>query len=303
MDAGFPEEVSAMSRLMRGAGFVIIAGLTGLAGCGTTQVGSPGAAKSPASASSTAAPRTTTPSTSPTGKPTIKPSTPCLLAARQLPDRGQGGDQVGYDRVVFQFSGGLPAVTANRVGAVYEDPKGTPVALAGQSYLHVVFRGASGVCPQPMQRTWTGPSILTPYYPQLLVVSAAGDFEGYLSFGIGLAARGSYHVFTLTGPDRVVIDVEHVALGAFPGTEDVTSWPQYWAMQYSWLNGHQPWLASPLMVVQAWANSRWPTTPVIRQVNASTFTVTEPGGKTDTVTGICPVSVPGPWVITKITYG
>jgi hypothetical protein len=66
---------------------------------------------------------------------------------------------------------------------VYTDPKGTPIALAGQSYLHVVFRGASAVCPQPMQRIWTGTSVLTPYYPQLLMVSAAGDFEG---FGIGL---------------------------------------------------------------------------------------------------------------------
>jgi hypothetical protein len=213
------------------------------------------------------------------------------------------GEHNGYDRVVFTFSGGHPAVTADRVPAVYADPKGTPVALAGQSSLRVVFRGASGVCPQPLHRTWTGPSVLTPYYPALLVVSAAGDFEGYLSFGIGLAARGSSHVFTLTGPDRVVIDVSHVALGKFPGIWDITSWPQYWAGQYSWRNGHQPWLASPLMVVRAWASSRWHTTPVIHQVNAGTFQVTGPGGEVDTVTGVRPASVPGPWVITKITYG
>jgi hypothetical protein len=120
------------------------------------------------------------------------------------------GEHDGYDRVVFQFSGRLPAVTVDRVAAVYADPKGTLVPLAGQSYLRVVFRGASGVCPQPMGRTWTGPSVLSPYYPQLLMVRAAGDFEGYLTFGIGLAGRGSYHVFTLTGPDRVVIDVIHL---------------------------------------------------------------------------------------------
>jgi hypothetical protein len=35
--------------------------------------------------------------------------------------------------------------------------------------------------------------------------------EGYLSFGLGLAARVPYHVSTLTGPDRVVIDVSHAA--------------------------------------------------------------------------------------------
>ena len=292
-----------MSRLMRGAGLVITAGLIGLTGCGTTQAGSPGAAKSPAPASSTPAPQTTAPSSSPSGRPAATPSTPaCSLSGSYL-TAVRAGEHVGYDRVVFQFSGGLPAVTVSRVTAVPTDPKGTPVALPGQSYLHVVFRGASGTCPQPSQRTYTGPSVLAPYYPQLLMVSAAGDFEGYLSFGIGLAAQSSYHVLTLSGPDRVVLDVSHATLGTFPGIWDITSWPQYWAVQYSWLNGHQPWLASPLMVVQAWASSRWPSTPVIGRVNASTFKVTEPGGTTDTVTGTRPVSVPGPWVITQIIYG
>jgi hypothetical protein len=291
-----------MFRLMRGAGLLVIAGLTGLAGCGTTQAGAPGAAKSPTPASSTPAPRTTAPS--PTAKPTVTPSgtsRACALPGSYL-TAVRVGQHAGYDRVVFQFSGGLPAVTAERVPAVYADPKGTTIPLAGQSYLHVVFRGASSACQQPQQRTWTGPSVLTPYYPQVLTVSAAGDFEGYLSFGIGLAAQGSYHVSTLTGPDRVLIDFSHVTLGAFPGIWDLTSWPQYWTFQYSWLNGHQPWLASPLMVVQAWAASRWPAaTPVVHQVNASTFKVTEPGGKVDTITGVRPVSVPGPWVITTIT--
>ena len=70
----------------------------------------------------------------------------------------------------------------------------------------------------------------------------------------------------------MVIDVSHVALGKFPGIWDITSWPRYWAVQYAWLNGHQGWRASPMMVVRAWAASRFPGTTVVRQVNASTFT-------------------------------
>jgi hypothetical protein len=299
------EEVSVMYRLVRGAGIVIIAGLTGLAGCGTTTAGSPGSGKTPAPASSTQTSRTTAPVPSSTAKPTTGPSgTPigCAKPGSYL-TAVRVGQHASYDRVVFQFSGWEPAVTVNRVPAVSADPRGTPVPLAGQSYLHVVFSHlASTVCPQPLGQTWTGPSVLTPYYPQLLTVSAAGDFEGYLTFGIGLAARGSYHVYTLTDPNRVVIDVSHVALGPFPGIWDATSWPQYWALQYSWLNGHQPWLSSPLMVVQAWAASRWPAaTAVIHQVDPGTFKVTGPDGTTDTVTGVRPVNVPGPWVITHIT--
>jgi hypothetical protein len=57
------------------------------------------------------------------------------------------------------------------------------------------------------------------------------------------------------------------------------------------------------MVVQAWSRGHWRTAPVIHQVGADTFQVTEPSGRIDTVTGTRPVLVPGPWVITKITYG
>ena len=200
-----------MSRFMRGAGLAIIA--VALAGCGSSHPAGPsGAAGSPAPASSSA-----TPQTAVTLSPAGQQAGGQTAAARACQQPGtyltavRTGKHAGYDRVVFQFSGGLPAVTAERVKAVYADPKGTTIPLPGRSYLHVVFRGASGNCPQPAHRTWTGPSVLTPHYPQLLAVKAAGDFEGYLSFGLGLAAQGAYHVSTPTGPDRVVIDVSHVA--------------------------------------------------------------------------------------------
>jgi hypothetical protein len=196
-----------MSRFVRGAGLAIIA--AALAGCsGSHPASTSGAAGSPAPASSSATPQTadtvSTASQQPAAPRACQQPGTYLTAVRT-------GQHAGYDRVVFQFSGGLPAVTAERVKVVYADPKGTKISLPGQSSLHVVFRGATGYCPQPAHRTWTGPSALTPHYPQLLAVKAAGDFEGYLSFGLGLAAPGAYHVSSLAGPDRVVIDVSHVA--------------------------------------------------------------------------------------------
>lgn len=205
--------------------------------------------------------------------------------------------------MAFEFSGGLPAYAASVVKTVYSDTKGDVVPLAGQVLLRVVFRGATTWCPESAARTYAGPHVLTPYYPRLLVVSTAGDFEQVLSFGMGLAAPGPYRMYALTGPDRVVLDVSHVALGRFPGIWDITNWQQYWKSQYAWDNGHQPWLSNPAMVVEAWSRSRWHTTPVVRQVGAGTFQVTEPDGRVDTVSGMRPVAVPGPWVITKIAYG
>ena len=294
-----------MSAFMRYAGLIAVVGLIGLAGCGTKTAGSPGAAQPPPPV--TTAPSTTSPAppaTSPAPSTTAPKSTITSPAAPLWSPPGsyltdiRTGQYSGYDRVAFQFSGKLPAYTVERVKAVYRDPKGDQVPMAGQSYLRVVFRGTSTFSLHPPKDAYTGPGVLTPYYPELLTVAAAGDFEGVLSFGAGLAAQGSYHVFTLSNPSRLVVDVSHVALGNFPGIWNITSWPSYWATQYSWLNGHQPWLSSPALVVEAWARSHDGGAPIIRQVNANTFKVTEPSGKTVTVTGIRPVSVPGPWVIT-----
>ena len=278
--------------------FVFAAGLAALAGCGTAPAGQtspPSAPRTPAAS----APSSTTPAPSSAAP---APSRACPAAGTYL-TAIRTGQQAGFDRVVFEFSGGLPAYTASVVQAVYTDPKGDVVPLAGQVQLRVVFRGATAWCAASAGQTYTGPSVITPYYPRLLTVSAAGDFEQTMSFGIGLAAPGSYRIYALTGPDRVVLDADHVALGTFPGIWDITSWQQYWGLQYAWNNGHQPWRGSPAMVVEAWYRSQWHTAPVMRQVSTNTFRVTEPGGRVDTVTGARPVTVPGPWVITKITYG
>jgi hypothetical protein len=302
-----------MLTVKRVPALAFVAGLAVLAGCGTAPSGQPGAPAASTPGSSTSAPASTpassasgtaVPGSSPpapsTGTP--GPSAACPQAGMYLTAirTSRGPDA---DRVVFEFSGGLPAYDATVVKTVYSDPKGDVVPLAGQVQLRLVFHGATAWCPQPARKTYAGPPALTPFDPQLLALSAAGDLEGALSFGIGLAAPGPCHSYALTSPYRVVLDVSHVALGKFPGIWDITSWQAYWRSQYAWNSGHQPWLASPAMVVQAWARDRWQAAPVIRQAGAGTFRVTEPGGRIDTVTGTRPVTVPGPWVITKITHG
>jgi hypothetical protein len=136
-----------MSAFTRYARLAAVAGLIGLAGCGSTSAGSPGAAHSPASA--TTAPSTSSPA------PSVQPGGPaqvCSQAGTYL-TAVSTGEHGGYDRVVFQFSGTLPGYAVQRAQAVYSDPKGTPVPLAGQSYLRVVFHGTSAVCPLPLHQT------------------------------------------------------------------------------------------------------------------------------------------------------
>jgi hypothetical protein len=45
--------------------------------------------------------------------------------------------------------------------------------------------------------------------PNLRQVKPSGDFEGVVSFGLGLRRRTGFRVFRLSGPARVVIDVAH----------------------------------------------------------------------------------------------
>ena len=197
-----------MSTFTRIITLAAVAGLAVLAGCGTAPASQPGPAGSATAspAATTPSPGTTTPqagTTTPqagTTTPQVGGTSPgtCQQPGSHL-TAVRVGQYAGYDRVVFQFSGGLPARSAGYVQAVYQDPKGTVVPLPGQAYLRVVFRDASAVCGQ-LGRTYTGPPVLAPNYRELLAVSAAGDFEGYLSFGIGLAAQGSYRVYTLTAP-------------------------------------------------------------------------------------------------------
>jgi len=113
---------------------------------------------------------------------------------------------LGYDRLVFQFSGGVPAQhSARYVSQVIADPSGLPAHVVGSAVLRVAFfpvtaHDARGLSTYgAAQRTYALPGIIQ--------VVNAGDFEAVVSFGVGMARAEPFRMFTLTGPSRVVIDV------------------------------------------------------------------------------------------------
>ena len=91
---------------------------------------------------------------------------------RGIPDRDPGGQDPAYDRVVFQFAGGVPAYRVGYVAAVTHDASGQRVPLPGQANLQIVFNPASGTR-QDGTTAYTGPGTLTPFLPTLLQVSSA----------------------------------------------------------------------------------------------------------------------------------
>lgn len=110
-----------------------------------------------------------------------------------------------FDRVVFEFRAGTPAWSARYVPQVVHDGSGLPVRLPGTAFLHVVFRHTR------IDRASAGaaPITRTPRFGGLVQLKESGDFEGVVSFGLGLRRKVGFRGFRMTSPSRVVIDVAH----------------------------------------------------------------------------------------------
>ncbi|TML97748.1 MAG: hypothetical protein E6G10_24170 [Actinobacteria bacterium] len=110
----------------------------------------------------------------------------------------------GFDRVVFEFGGETPAWSAGYVPRIVKDPSGQIATVAGRAFLHVVFHSTR------VDRAAVGtPIVRTPRFPTLQQVEEAGDFEGVVSFGVGLRRRTGFRAFHLSSPGRIVLDVAH----------------------------------------------------------------------------------------------
>jgi hypothetical protein len=107
----------------------------------------------------------------------------------------------GYDRIVFDFSGGIPSwdLTRQEAPTFTRDASGQQVTLDGSAGLKLVFRDADA-----------GSSVSTDLKPSLKAVreiAQVGNFEGYLTYGIGLTSSQCVRLLELSGPPRLVVDV------------------------------------------------------------------------------------------------
>ena len=111
----------------------------------------------------------------------------------------------GYDRLVFEFRGRVPTQRSARYVSQVVGPSGLPVHIVGSALLQVQFSPAAGHNTQG--RITYGSARRTYALPNIIQVVNAEDLEAVLGFGVGLARREPFNMFTLTHPSRVVIDV------------------------------------------------------------------------------------------------
>jgi hypothetical protein len=114
------------------------------------------------------------------------------------------GHHPTYDRVVFRFSSRAPGYNIRYVYRPTADGSGERVRLAGYTFLrvtmHSVASAQAGYPPAPQGRQ-------VPWYPELRALVGTGDFEGYVSYTLGLKEKTGFRAFTLRYPDRLVVDV------------------------------------------------------------------------------------------------
>jgi hypothetical protein len=111
-----------------------------------------------------------------------------------------------FDRFVIRARFGTPRYDVRYVKRIVADGSGRPVALRGTKRIRVVIRNARG---HTQGGTNLLPRVRTPLCPNLRQIKTAGDFEGIVSFGLGLRRKTGFRVFRLTGPTRIVIDIAH----------------------------------------------------------------------------------------------
>jgi hypothetical protein len=117
----------------------------------------------------------------------------------------RAGRHPGFDRVVFQLDGPIPAYYSVRyVPVVRLDGSGEPLRLRGSAFLEVVVRAPTH---DEDYRPVLTPTRLRPEFPALREVNAPASFEGQTTAGIGVAQRVGFRVMELTGPTRIVIDL------------------------------------------------------------------------------------------------
>jgi hypothetical protein len=119
------------------------------------------------------------------------------------------GTATGYDRFVIQFDGPVPQfkVTPQASSSFMGDASGRNLQLQGSKGLRVVVHNASAQNLSGAQ-TYSGPNDFQPGFPALKEARNVGDFERTYTWGLGVEGSGCFKFLTLSGPDRLVIDVQ-----------------------------------------------------------------------------------------------
>jgi hypothetical protein len=172
----------------------------------------PSAAVTPGAtgAANASGPRVSAPPVSPSPPGTTLPEFACADASGGKTGvantiTARAGEEPGYDRFVLQFDSIVPTYSVKRqTKPVFSlGASGQTVTLSGTAGVLVTVHSATGAT------TFVGPTdLIHPEFQVLKEARQTQDFEGYVSWGLGLSRTTCMRVFTLSDPARLVVDLQ-----------------------------------------------------------------------------------------------
>ena len=120
------------------------------------------------------------------------------------------GGHSGFDRVVIDYKGKKPAVKLSLVNSLYSCGKGDRLTIPGDRILKIDLTPAQAHN-QRGQNVYSGPGRLSTSTVNLTTIKSvrmACDFEGHVTWGVGVKTLKSYSVSHLSDPKRIVIDLK-----------------------------------------------------------------------------------------------
>lgn len=185
------------------------------AGCGDSageQAGPSGPTTSATTSTTTTTSETTTATDPLEGAGTTPVSADPQATETALVRRVAVGRHEGFDRVVFEFTNGLPGYRVEYVQPpLTEDGSGNAVPLDGDAFVVVRMEPASGfdLSKNEGELVYKGPRRIQGSDAGTSVVrelARTGDFEAVLSWAIGLSDRVPFRVTTAQSPARLIVD-------------------------------------------------------------------------------------------------
>jgi hypothetical protein len=168
-----------------------------------------GAAACAGSARTTTSPTTSTAASSTTSTYAFDGSTsPTSAAGTRARLTGFGhASQPGAERLVFDFQGGPPGYQVHYVsGHGVAKPSGQLATVAGDAAIDVVFDPAMAHDDQG-HPTVSGSQSTNIAEGSVVEAVLVEDFEGYVSFAVGVLGHPAFHVIVLSAPPRIAVDI------------------------------------------------------------------------------------------------
>lgn len=117
-------------------------------------------------------------------------------------------EQGGWDRIVFEFfDEGLPPATIEYVQKASACGSGQTESLPGSAILQV--RMSPAAAHDPSNRATIGATSMKGPGDTILQAKQTCDFEGVVTWALGVKGKQNFKVTTLQNPMRLVIDVKH----------------------------------------------------------------------------------------------